>query len=110
MKKESLNSIKLKSANVDQMQVFVIINRNEMKVNANLNVRNSLTKEYVIKDLIGIIEIVNVNMINHVILENIQIVKTVGVEKGSLINQLKNVLKILMKRNSIQIKLFIIQL
>ena len=53
------------------MQVFVIINRNEMKVNANLNVRNSLTKEYVIKDLIGIIEIVNVNMINHVILENI---------------------------------------
>ena len=110
MKQESLNSIKLKSANVDQMQVFVIINRNEMKVNANLNVRNSLTKEYVIKDLIGIIEIVNVNMINHVILENIQIVKTVGVEKGSLINQLKNVLKILMKRNSIQIKLFIIQL
>ena len=110
MKQESLNSIKLKSANVDQMQVFVIINRNGMKVNANLNVRNSLTKEYVIKDLIGIIEIVNVNMINHVILENIQIVKTVGVEKGSLINQLKNVLKILMKRNSIQIKLFIIQL
>ena len=110
MKQESLNSIKLKSANVDQMQVFVIINRNEMKVNANLNVRNSLTKEYVIKDLIGIIEIGNVNMINHVILENIQIVKTVGVEKGSLINQLKNVLKILMKRNSIQIKLFIIQL
>ena len=110
MKQESLNSIKLKSANVDQMQVFVIINRNEMKVNANLNVRNSLTKEYVIKDLIGIMEIVNVNMINHVILEKIQIVKTVGVEKGSLINQLKNVLKILMKRNSIQIKLFIIQL
>ena len=110
MKQESLNSIKLKSANVDQMQVFVIINRNGMKVNANLNVRNSLTKEFVIKDLIGIIEIVNVNMINHVILENIQIVKTVGVEKGSLINQLKNVLKILMKRNSIQIKLFIIQL
>ena len=53
------------------MQVFVIINRNGMKVNANLNVRNSLTKEYVIKDLIGIIEIVNVNMINHVILEKI---------------------------------------
>ena len=101
MKQESLNSIKLKSANVDQMQVFVIINRNGMKVNANLNVRNSLTKEYVIKDLIGIIEIVNVNMINHVILEKIQIVKTVGVEKGSLINQLKNVLKILMKRNYI---------
>ena len=34
------------------------------------------------KDLIGIIAIVNVNVINHVILGNIKITKTVSVEKG----------------------------
>ena len=39
----------------------------------------------------------NVNVINYAILENIQITKTVSAGKDSLINQLKNVLKILIK-------------
>ena len=40
-----------------------------MKINADMNAKN--TKEYVIKDLIGILVILNVNVINHVMLENI---------------------------------------
>ena len=51
------------------MQVFVIINKDGMKINADVNAKNWLTKEYVIKDLIGILAIVNV--INRVMLENI---------------------------------------
>ena len=57
-----------------------------MKISAGANAKNSLTEEYVIKDLFGIQIIVNVNMINHVMLKNIQIIKTVSVEKGCLIN------------------------
>ena len=57
-----------------------------MKINAGANAKNSLTEEYVIKDSFGIQIIVNVNMINHVMLKNIQIIKTVSVEKGCLIN------------------------
>ena len=53
-----------------------------MKINADVNAKNWLKKEYVTKDLIGIIAIVNVNVINHVILGNIKITKTVSVEKG----------------------------
>ena len=64
------------------MQVFVIINKDQMKINADMNAKNWLKKEYVTKDLIGIIAIVNVNVINHVILGNIKITKTVSVEKG----------------------------
>ena len=58
------------------------INKDGMKINADVNVKNWLTKEYVTKDLFGIQVIVNVNMINHVTLENICIIKTVSVEKG----------------------------
>ena len=50
-----------------------------------------------IKDLLGILVIVNVNVINYVILESIQIIKNLNAEKGQLINQLKNALKILMQ-------------
>ena len=42
-----------------------------MKINADVNVKNLLTKEYVIKDLIVILAIVNENVINHAMLENI---------------------------------------
>ena len=42
-----------------------------MNINADVNTNNLLTKEYVIKDLFGIQLIVNINVINHVILENI---------------------------------------
>ena len=63
------------------MQVFVIINKDRMKINADVNAKNWLTNEYATKDLIGILVIVNVNAINHVMLENVQIIKTVSVEK-----------------------------
>ena len=53
------------------MQVFVIINKDGMKINSYVNAKNGLTKEYMIRDLFGILAIVNVNMMNDVILENI---------------------------------------
>ena len=53
------------------MQVFVTINKYGMKINADVNAKNWLTKEYVVTDLFGIPVIVNVNVTNHVILENI---------------------------------------
>ena len=51
-------------------------------INAYVNTKNSLIKEYVIKDLFGIVSISNVNVINYVMLENIWIIKVVNVEKG----------------------------
>ena len=53
------------------MQVFVIVNNVGIKINADVNVKNWLTKEYVIKDLLRILVIVNVNVINDVMLESI---------------------------------------
>ena len=63
------------------MQVFVIINNVRIKINADVNVKNWLTKEYAMKDLFGILARGNVNVTNYVTLENIQIIKTVSVEK-----------------------------
>ena len=59
------------SANVDYMQVFVIIKKDGMKIYADVNLNSWLTKEHVTKDLIGILAVVNVSVVNHVILENI---------------------------------------
>ena len=59
------------NGNVDQMQVFVTISKDEMKINASVNVNNLLTKVHAIKDLFGTQVIVSVNAINHVKLENI---------------------------------------
>ena len=53
------------------MQVFVKINKDETMVNADANVKNWLTNEYVTKDIFGMQVIVNVNVINHVMSENI---------------------------------------
>ena len=53
------------------IQVFVIINKDGMKINADVNVKNWSTKEYVMKSLIGILAVANVNVINIVMLENI---------------------------------------
>ena len=50
------------------MQVFVIINKGEMKINADENVKLLLTKLCLIKNLFGIQVIVSVNLINRVIL------------------------------------------
>ena len=58
--------MKLVNANVDQIQAFVIINNVGIKINVDVNVKNSLTKEIAIKDLFGILVIVIVNRINHV--------------------------------------------
>ena len=41
------------------------------KINAAVNGKNWLTKEYMRKNLFGILVIVNVNVINHLVLENI---------------------------------------
>ena len=63
-----------------------------MKINADVNAKKLLTKEYMLnKHLIEIQAIVDVNVINQMMLENIQIIKTVNAGKGYLINQLKNV-------------------
>ena len=63
------------------MQASVIINNVGMIINAGANAKNRLTKEYVIKDSFGIQVIVSVNVINHVMLVNISIMKTVCPEK-----------------------------
>ena len=51
--------------------MFVIISKGGMKINADVNAKNSLIKVYVIKDLFGILVIVSVNEINHVMLVSI---------------------------------------
>ena len=53
------------------MQVFVIVSNVGMMINADVDVKNWLTKEYVIKDLFKILVIMNVNVMTHVMLENI---------------------------------------
>ena len=64
------------------MQVLVIINKDGIKINADGNAKNWLTKEYVIKDLNKTLANVNVNVINNAMLKNILMIKTVSVEKG----------------------------
>ena len=43
--------------------MFVIINNAGIKINADVNAKNQLIKEYVIKDFFGIPVIVSVNVI-----------------------------------------------
>ena len=66
-----INGTKLVNTNVDEMQVFVIMNKVGIMMNADVNAKNLLTKEYVVKDLFGIQVTVNVNVINHAMLKNI---------------------------------------
>ena len=40
MTQETQNDMKLVNANVDQMQVFVIISKGGIKINAGMNVKN----------------------------------------------------------------------
>ena len=51
------------------MQVFVIINNFGTIINADINVKSWLAKEYVAEDLLEILVIANVNVINHVMFE-----------------------------------------
>ena len=58
MKQDTQNGTKQVYVNVDQMQVFVIISKGEMKVYVGVNVNNLLIKVYVIKNLFEILVIV----------------------------------------------------
>ena len=71
MKQDIWNNLKLVNVNVDEMQVFVIINKTGIKISVDLNVENWLIEEDVIKDLCRILVIVNVNVTNYVTQENI---------------------------------------
>ena len=53
------------------MQLFVIINNVELKINIDANVRNSFRKVYAIKDMLGMLVIANANVLSHVILVSI---------------------------------------
>ena len=97
MKQYIQNDMKVVNVNVHQMEVFVIINNIGIKINVDVMGKNWFTKEYVIKDLFRIQVIVNVNVTNHKMLENIQIMRIVNVERKQLINQLENLVKISME-------------
>ena len=40
MKQDTYNNLKLKSVNLDKMQVFLIINNVGIKINADVNLKN----------------------------------------------------------------------
>ena len=82
MKHVIQNDMKIVNVNIDQMQVFVMINSVEITVNANVNPGNYLAKVDVIIDFFAILVYANMNVINHVMLENIQIIKIVDVERS----------------------------
>ena len=63
------------------MQEFVMIRNVGIMINADINANNWLTKEHEINDLFGILVIVNINVINHVMLQNIEVMKIVNVER-----------------------------
>ena len=53
MKQDIYNDMKLVNVNVDQMQLFVIINNVGTKINVDVNAKNQFIKVYVIKDMLG---------------------------------------------------------
>ena len=63
------------------MQEFVMVRNVGIMINADINANNWLTKEHEINDLFGILVIVNINVINHVMLENIEVMRIVNVER-----------------------------
>ena len=89
MKQDTQDGIKLVGANVDYMQVFVTVNSVGIKIIADVNLKN------VIKDLFGILATVNVNVINHGQGEYLDY-ENCKCRKKQLINQLKNLVKMLM--------------
>ena len=48
------------------MQVFVMMSNLGIMINVDVNVKNLVTKEDIIKNLFGILLFVNLNVINHV--------------------------------------------
>ena len=71
MKQDASNSTKRVSVNVDLTVVFVIINNVGMMINAGVDAKNWLIKAYTIKYRLGILVIVNANVVNPAILVNI---------------------------------------
>ena len=71
MKQDASNSTKRVSINVDLTVVFVIINNVGMMINAGVDAKNWLIKAYTIKYRLGILVIVNANVVNPAILVNI---------------------------------------
>ena len=63
--------MKLVNVNVNLELMFVIINNVGIKINADVNAKNQLIEECVIKNLFGILVIVSVNVIKRVMLGNI---------------------------------------
>ena len=59
------------NASVNLEKMLVIINNVEIKINADVNVKNKLIREYVIKDLFGSLVVVGVNVIKCMMLVNI---------------------------------------
>ena len=55
MKQDTQNDMKFLNANWDFMQVFVIINKDGIRINADVNAKNWLAKECVIKYLLRIL-------------------------------------------------------
>ena len=81
MKEDIQNNMKRVRAYVYQMQLFVIINNVGILINLDVNIKNQLIKKCVIKDIIGILVIENLNVINRVILVSIKIMKIVNAER-----------------------------
>ena len=72
------------SANVDQMQAFVVINNAGMMIKCRRECKELIDKGVCeTKDLFGILGIVSINVINHMMLVNIQAMKTVSARKLS---------------------------
>ena len=81
MKQDIYVGMRLVHVNVDSTQVFLTINNTGIKINVDMNAKNWLAKLFVIKDLIVILVYVIVNVTNHVMFENVWIMKIVSIEK-----------------------------
>ena len=81
MKHDIYLGMRLVHVNVDSTQVFLTINNTGIKINVDMNAKNWLAKLFVIKDLIVILVYVIVNVTNHVMFENVWIMKIVSIEK-----------------------------
>ena len=71
MKQDILNGMKLANANVDEMQMLVIISKIVITINGDVNANSSWQRNMWKKDLFGILVLVIENAINYVMLENI---------------------------------------
>ena len=67
MKQDILNGMKLANANVDEMQMLVIISKIVITINGDVNANSSWQRNMWKKDLFGILVLVIVNAINYLI-------------------------------------------